>query len=91
MNARRLSRRGLLAAGAVLPLIGRRAFAAREDAIYDLPRFGNARILYMTDTHAQLNPVYFREPSVNIGIGTMRGQPPRRIFRPSAGLSPNSS
>src|SRR5262249_114231 len=50
-------------------------------SVYDLPRFGNARILHMTDAHAQLAPVFFREPSVNIGIGAMLGQPPHLVGR----------
>jgi len=33
-------------------------------------------LLHMTDCHAQLLPIYFREPSVNLGVGTMRGQAP---------------
>jgi sulfur-oxidizing protein SoxB len=49
------------------------------NAIYDLERFGNARILHITDTHAQLLPGYFREPSVNLGIGAMAGQPPHLV------------
>jgi sulfur-oxidizing protein SoxB len=59
-----------------LPRFGRAA-----DGVYDLPRFGNARILHMTDTHAQLLPLYFREPSVNLGIGTMQGRPPHLVGR----------
>ena len=55
--------------------------AADVASLYDLPRFGNARILHMTDTHAQLKPVYFREPSVNIGIGAMTGQPPHLVAK----------
>ena len=43
-------------------------------SLYDIGRFGNARVLHLTDTHAQLLPVWFREPSVNLGIGAMRGQ-----------------
>ena len=46
---------------------------------YKLQPFGNARILHMTDTHAQLVPVYFREPSVNIGIGEDWGKPPHLV------------
>jgi sulfur-oxidizing protein SoxB len=61
-----------------LPRIGR---AADTASVYDLERFGNARILHMTDTHAQLLPVYFREPSVNLGIGTMQGRPPHLVGR----------
>jgi sulfur-oxidizing protein SoxB len=59
----------------------RAARAAETPSIYDLERFGNARILHMTDTHAQLQPVYFREPSVNIGIGEMAGQPPHLVAK----------
>ncbi len=48
----------------------------------------------MTDTHAQLLPVYFREPSVNLGIGTMRGKPPHlvgRAFLDRFGIKPDSA
>jgi sulfur-oxidizing protein SoxB len=61
---------------------------------YDLPRFGNARILHLTDTHAQLTPAFFREPSVNIGIGAMLGQPPHvvgRAFLDRFGISEDSA
>ena len=59
----------------------RAARAADTPSIYDLEHFGNARILHITDTHAQLLPVYFREPSVNIGIGAMAGQPPHLVTK----------
>ncbi|MFK5894737.1 MAG: thiosulfohydrolase SoxB, partial [Pseudomonadota bacterium] len=36
---------------------------------YDIPFKGNVRILHITDVHGQLNPVYFREPNVNLGVG----------------------
>ena len=45
-------------------------------AFYDLPRFGNVSLLHMTDCHAQLLPSYFREPSVNLGVGDMAGRLP---------------
>src|SRR5690348_11538645 len=57
------------------------ARAADSHSIYDVERFGNARILHLTDTHAQLLPAYFREPSVNIGIGEMQGRPPHLVGR----------
>jgi S-sulfosulfanyl-L-cysteine sulfohydrolase len=69
------------------------ARAAEADDLYDIGRFGNARVLHMTDTHAQLNPVYFREPSVNIGIGSMAGRPPHlvgRAFLEHFGIAPKS-
>jgi sulfur-oxidizing protein SoxB len=42
--------------------------------LYDMPRFGKVSFLHMTDCHAQLKPIYFREPSVNLGFGGMAGQ-----------------
>src|SRR5215468_2559022 len=75
------------------PIIGV-ARAADTPGIYDLERFGNARILHITDTHAQLQPVYFREPSVNIGIGEMAGQPPHLVakaFLDRYGIRPDSA
>ena len=55
---------GIITLAPVLPGIAR---GADTPSVYDLERFGNARILHMTDTHAQLQPMYFREPSVNLG------------------------
>jgi sulfur-oxidizing protein SoxB len=80
-----LSRREFLEVLAVataggLPLASPRALAAASaDAIYDAPRFGNVSLLHVTDCHAQLNPVYFREPSANIGVGSFSGQPPHLV------------
>jgi sulfur-oxidizing protein SoxB len=70
------------------------ARSADNANFYDLERFGNARILHMTDTHAQLLPVYFREPSVNLGIGAMQGRPPHlvgRAFLDRFGIRPDSA
>jgi S-sulfosulfanyl-L-cysteine sulfohydrolase len=70
------------------------ARGADNAGVYDLERFGNARILHMTDTHAQLLPVYFREPSVNLGIGAMQGRPPHlvgRAFLDRFGIKPDSA
>ncbi len=53
--------------------------AAAADDPYDIGRFGNARVLHMTDSHAQLLPLYFREPSVNIGVAGMAGKPPHLV------------
>jgi sulfur-oxidizing protein SoxB len=86
-----LKNAGLAAASLSLP---RLALGAEAASIYDLERFGNARILHLTDTHAQLNPVYFREPSVNIGIGEMAGRPPHlvgRAFLDRFGIRPDSA
>lgn len=52
---------------------------AASAAMYELPRFGNVHLLHFTDCHAQLMPVYFREPSVNLGVGPAYGQPPHLV------------
>jgi sulfur-oxidizing protein SoxB len=70
----------ILASAALSGILPRLGLAAGDDP-YDIGRFGNARVLHMTDTHAQLLPVYFREPSVNIGVGAMRGHPPHLVGR----------
>jgi len=48
-------------------------------ALYDAPAFGNVSFLHMTDCHAQLNPIYFREPSVNLGVAGMQGKLPHLV------------
>ncbi len=50
-----------------------------ESRLYDIPPFGNVSLLHMTDCHAQLQPIYFREPSVNLGVAGMRGQLPHLV------------
>jgi sulfur-oxidizing protein SoxB len=65
------------AAGAGLRAGANDAQAASE--LYDLPAFGNVSLLHLTDAHAQLLPVYFREPSVNIGVAEAAGQPPHLV------------
>ncbi|MDN5937629.1 MAG: thiosulfohydrolase SoxB [Salinisphaera sp.] len=46
---------------------------------YHIPLKGNVRLLHLTDTHAQLLPIYYREPNVNIGVGPMRGRAPHIV------------
>ena len=82
-NAMNLSRRefssvmaAALAAG--FP-IHRDASAQQAAGLYNLPRTGNVHLLHMTDCHAQLLPTYFREPSVNLGVGSMQGRLPHLV------------
>jgi S-sulfosulfanyl-L-cysteine sulfohydrolase len=82
---------GAAALSGGLPPIAR---SADSTSAYDLERFGNARILHITDTHAQLQPAYFREPSVNLGLGGMLGNPPHlvgRAFLDRFGIRPDSA
>ena len=63
------------AAGLVLDSGGVRA----AESLYAVPRFGNVHLLHITDCHAQLLPMYFREPDVNIGVGAADGKPPHLV------------
>jgi sulfur-oxidizing protein SoxB len=49
------------------------------EGLYDIPKFGNVSFLHITDCHAQLKPIYFREPSVNLGVGDMKGKLPHLV------------
>jgi sulfur-oxidizing protein SoxB len=72
----------LSAAGVAGMALGRHAQADAQQAqaaLYDVPRFGNVSLLHMTDCHAQLKPLWFREPSVNLGLGSMQGQLPHLV------------
>ena len=57
------------AAGLGLGLTSR-AWSKSAAELYQIPSYGSARLLHITDTHAQLQPVYFREPNVNLGLGS---------------------
>ncbi|NMG48013.1 thiosulfohydrolase SoxB [Azoarcus communis] len=62
--------------------------------MYELPKFGNVSLLHMTDCHAQLLPIYFREPNVNLGVGSMLGQAPHVVgdrFLKHFGIKPGSA
>jgi len=65
------------AAGASLRPGLSEARAASE--LYDLPKFGNVSLLHMADSHAQLLPIYYREPNINIGVGPAAGQSPHVV------------
>jgi sulfur-oxidizing protein SoxB len=73
----------VMAAGSACGMFGSWAgaasAAARGDKLYDIPKFGNVSIMHFTDCHAQLTPIYFREPSVNLGVAGMRGKVPHLV------------
>jgi sulfur-oxidizing protein SoxB len=71
-----------------------RAAAQAAKDFYDLPKFGNVHFLHFTDCHAQLMPIYFREPSVNLGIAAAVNQPPHLVgdyFLKKFGVAPGSA
>ena len=53
--------------------------ASQASSFYDLPRFGNVSLLHFTDCHAQLLPVHFREPNVNLGVAASANRPPHLV------------
>ncbi len=60
---------------------------------YEIAPFGNVTLMHYTDCHAQLTPVYFREPSINLGIGSMKGKPPHLVgehFLKHYGIKPGT-
>jgi S-sulfosulfanyl-L-cysteine sulfohydrolase len=68
--------------------------ATAQQGLYDVAPFGNVSFLHMTDCHAQLKPIYFREPSVNLGLGSMQGQLPHLVgeaLLKHAGLRPGTA
>ncbi|QFS83827.1 Trifunctional nucleotide phosphoesterase protein YfkN precursor [Roseivivax sp. THAF40] len=82
-----ISRRDFLQASmAASALIGASGFgnwsrlaaqqALSQDQLLQFDTFGNVSLIHMTDIHAQLTPIYFREPEVNIGVGGNKGEVP---------------
>ncbi|MDH3715533.1 MAG: thiosulfohydrolase SoxB [Gammaproteobacteria bacterium] len=74
-------------------MLHKQAFAQSPYALYDVPTYGNVRLLHFTDCHAQLLPVYYREPNVNMGLGDRRGKAPhivgKNLLR-EFGIAPDS-
>ncbi len=69
---------GMAGAAGMLPSSIFAAMRQPSD-LYEVPKFGNVTLLHITDTHAQLNPIYFREPNVNLGIGQALGKAPHIV------------
>src|SRR5215471_11058240 len=65
-----------------------------EEELLKFDPLGNVTLLHVADIHGQLTPVYFREPSVNIGVGEARGQAPHitgKDFLKHFGIPENSA
>ncbi|XDA97070.1 thiosulfohydrolase SoxB [Sulfitobacter sp. LCG007] len=50
--------------------------ALGQDDLLGFGTMGNVTLIHVTDIHAQLKPVWFREPEINLGVGAAAGQPP---------------
>src|SRR6185312_12635241 len=98
-----LNRREILQVGAAAAAVAAgegaftRAMAQQRLTETDLLKFeaaGNVTLLHVADIHGQLMPVYFREPSVNLGVGEAKGQPPHltgKDFLKRFGISDKSA
>ncbi|KUO69485.1 MAG: bifunctional metallophosphatase/5'-nucleotidase [Alphaproteobacteria bacterium BRH_c36] len=84
MFSRREFLQAAVATSAILGTAGTgawRALAAgqglmSEADLLKFPSMGNVSLVHLADIHAQLKPIYFREPSINVGVGEAKGLPP---------------
>ena len=80
MNRREFLQLLAVAAASGMTLDSKSALAGNAPAnFYDVPRHGNVSFLHFTDCHAQLLPVWFREPNVNLGVGSAYGKAPHLV------------
>ncbi|MEQ1661235.1 MAG: thiosulfohydrolase SoxB [Thiobacillus sp.] len=80
MNRREFMQMLAVAAASGMALDSKSALAGKAPAnFYDVPRHGNVSLLHFTDCHAQLLPIWFREPNVNLGIGGSYGKTPHLV------------
>ena len=88
---------GFAATGSLVPLTMRELIqeveASQAEDLYNLPMQGNCRVMHTTDIHAQLLPVFYREPNVNLGVGDASGKLPHLVGKAlleRAGMSEDS-
>lgn len=64
-----------------------------QEELLQFDTFGNVTLIHITDIHAQLKPIYFREPEINLGVGPAFGQVPHVTgadFRKMYGINDGS-
>ena len=84
MFSRRDFLQSVVATTAILPAGWSRAFAQQrltQETLLQFQPLGNVTLVHIADLHAQLMPVYFREPSVNLGVGEAKGLVPHLTGR----------
>lgn len=67
--------------------------ALTQDQLLQFDNFGNLSLIHITDIHAQLKPIYFREPEINLGVGNNKGKVPHVTgadFRRIYGIADNT-
>lgn len=67
--------------------------ALTQDQLLRFDDFGNVTLIHVTDAHAHLKPVWFREPDTNIGVGDAAGRVPHVVgeaFQKMFGIAPRS-
>ncbi|HRK77610.1 MAG TPA: thiosulfohydrolase SoxB [Thiobacillus sp.] len=81
MNRREFLQLLAVAAASGMALDSKSALAGGKvpSNFYDVPRHGNVSLLHFTDCHAQLLPIWFREPNVNLGVGSALGKAPHLV------------
>lgn len=99
-----VSRREFIAAASAAAVVASRAGVSvralaagaklTQDELLKFDSVGNVTLVHLTDLHAQVMPIYFREPSFNIGVGAAKGIPPHIVdaeFRKQFGIDANSA
>ena len=76
--------------------VGRAAAQGRlsQEQLLEFESTGNVTLVHVTDIHGQLVPLYFREPTVNLGVGEAKGQVPHITgaeFLKTFGIAPGSA
>ncbi|OUD10482.1 thiosulfohydrolase SoxB [Marivivens niveibacter] len=64
-----------------------------QDQLLEFDTFGNVTLIHITDIHAQLKPIWFREPEINLGVGDNKGAVPHITgadFRRAYGIEDGS-
>jgi sulfur-oxidizing protein SoxB len=64
-----------------------------QDQLLQFDTYGNISLIHVTDIHAQLMPIYFREPEINLGVGANKGHVPHITgadFRRAYGIDDGS-